>query len=57
MFVSVLISGSKMSMMDTEKIIASLSGVAWDHFSQEKPGLSIRKTGRQLRELIGFENR
>ena len=56
-FVSVLISGSKMSMMDTEKIIASLSGVAWDHFSQEKPGLSIRKTGRQLRELIGFENR
>ena len=45
-----------MSMMDTEKIIASVSGVAWDHFSQEKPGLSIRKTGKQLRELIGFEN-
>ena len=55
-FISVLISGSKMSMMDTEKIIASVSGVAWDHFSQEKPGLSIRKTGKQLRELIGFEN-
>lgn len=55
-FVSVLISGSKMSMMDTEKIIASVSGVAWDYFSQEKPGLSIKKTGKQLRELIGIEN-
>lgn len=55
-FVSVLISGSKMSMMDTEKIIASLSGAAWDHFSEEKPGLTIKKTGRHLRELIGFEN-
>ncbi len=54
-FISVLISHSKMSMMDTEKIIASLSGAAWDHFSQEKPGLSIKKTGRQLRELVGLD--
>ncbi len=54
-FISVLISHSKLSMMDTEKIIASLSGVAWEHFTAEKPGLSIRKTGRQLRELIGFD--
>ena len=30
--------------------------VAWDYFSQEKPGLSIKKTGKQLRELIGIEN-
>lgn len=54
-FISVLISHSRMSMMDTEKIIANLSRVAWEHFSQEKEGLSIKKTGRPLRELIGFD--
>lgn len=54
-FISVLISHSNMSMIETEKIIASLSGAAWDHFSEEKPGLSIKKTGKQLRDLIGIE--
>ena len=56
-FISVLINHSTMSIMDTEKIIAALSGAAWEYFSQEKPGLSIKKTGKQLRELIGFEPR
>ena len=54
-FISVLISHSKMSLMDTEKIIASLSEAAWDHFSEEKPGLSIKKTGKQLRDLVGLD--
>ncbi len=56
-FISVLINHSTMSIMDTEKIIAALSGAAWEYFSQEKPGLSIKKTGTQLRELIGFKPR